>query len=293
MKNKWLLVLALAGVAAPAAAQPQEQIRVRQEAIDKQVAEDGATIRQLRIIGNPRERVAVEARTTTGAPYSAEAVTESTQTLADGNRINRKTTTRVYRDNEGRTRREQLNNGGAVESVSIVDPVRDTTYVVESDAAAERPSAREAGGAAAPGTNVMYKRNVIKVAGPADAAKMKAELGALEHPRVEGSPEERPVREDLGTSTIEGLRATGTRTTTTIPAGAIGNLQPIKVVSEEWFSPDLQVMLLTRHSDPRSGETVYRLVNVVRAEPDASLFTVPSDSRMRESGIRLPEESAK
>ena len=85
------------------------------------------------------------------------------------------------------------------------------------------------------------------------------------------------VREDLGTSTIEGLPATGTRTTTTIAAGAIGNVQPIKIVSEEWFSPDLQVLVLTKHNDPRSGETVYRLLNVVRAEPDPSLFAVPAD----------------
>jgi hypothetical protein len=86
-----------------------------------------------------------------------------------------------------------------------------------------------------------------------------------------------PKKEDLGPQTIEGVTARGTRTTTVIPAGSIGNVQDIRIVSEQWFSEDLQVLVLTKHSDPRSGETIYRLRNIVRAEPDASLFTVPAD----------------
>ncbi len=89
-------------------------------------------------------------------------------------------------------------------------------------------------------------------------------------------------REGLSTQTIEGVSATGSRTTTVIPAGAIGNLQPIKVVSEQWMSSDLKVLVLTKHSDPRSGETVYRLANIVRAEPDRSLFLVPADYTIKE-----------
>ena len=77
--------------------------------------------------------MAVEARITPGKPYSAEAITESTQVLADGNRIVRKSVTRVYRDSEGRTRREQLNDSGVVESVSIVDPVAHSTVVLQPD----------------------------------------------------------------------------------------------------------------------------------------------------------------
>ena len=96
------------------------------------------------------------------------------------------------------------------------------------------------------------------------------------------------VREDLGRQNIESVAATGSRSTTTIPAGAIGNLQPLRVVSEQWFSPDLQVLIMTKHSDPRTGETTYRLQSIVRAEPDRSLFTVPSDYTFKESGIRQP-----
>ena len=92
------------------------------------------------------------------------------------------------------------------------------------------------------------------------------------------------TKEDLGQQNIEGVMATGTRMTTVIPAGGIGNLQEIRIVSEQWFSPDLEVLVLTKHSDPRVGETVYRLMNIVRAQPDPALFMVPA--RLHHPGTR-------
>ena len=96
-------------------------------------------------------------------------------------------------------------------------------------------------------------------------------------------------KEDLGRQIVEGVTATGTRMTWTIPAGAIGNLQPIKIVSEQWLSPELQLLVLTKHADPRTGDNIYRLQNIVRAEPDRSLFTLPPDYTLKESGIRKEE----
>ena len=93
-------------------------------------------------------------------------------------------------------------------------------------------------------------------------------------------------REELGTQVVEGVPATGTRTTTTIPAGAIGNEQPLLIVSEQWFSPELKVLVLTKHSDPRTGETIYRLTNILQTEPTRSLFEVPADYTLRDSLIR-------
>ena len=93
-------------------------------------------------------------------------------------------------------------------------------------------------------------------------------------------------KEDLGSQNIEGVMATGSRVTTIIPAGEIGNDKEIRVVSEQWFSDDLQVLVMTRHSDPRSGETVYRLRNILRAEPDQNLFTVPGDYTIQQGGAR-------
>ena len=104
-----------------------------------------------------------------------------------------------------------------------------------------------------------------------------------------GNSNEQHAVETLGPQLIEGVTATGNRNTTTIAAGAVGNEQPITIVSEEWKSPDLGVLVLTSHKDPRSGESSYRLVNIVRGDPDPSLFQVPADYTIKESGIKRRE----
>jgi hypothetical protein len=98
-------------------------------------------------------------------------------------------------------------------------------------------------------------------------------------------------KESLGTQMIEGVQAEGTRATVTIPAGEIGNEQPINIVSERWYSPELQVVVMSRHSDPRMGETTYRLTNINRTEPAKSLFEIPSDYSLQEP--RGPREFRK
>ena len=90
------------------------------------------------------------------------------------------------------------------------------------------------------------------------------------------------VKEQLGKQIIEGVEAEGTRTTVTIAAGEIGNERPIEIVSERWYSPELQLVVMTRNSDPRSGETTYKLTNINRSEPAKSLFEVPSDYTIKE-----------
>jgi hypothetical protein len=300
MKKVWL-AFAILGLWAPLAAQrgagePAQDPAARELLFQK--------------IGGEvvRARMAVEAKVTTGAPYSAEAITESTQVLADGNRINRKSSTRVYRDGEGRTRREEVDETGTVVSVSIVDPVAHVSYVLQP---ASRTAYRDPVRIAMPdgaGGRSMRRSPGTPGSPPAEVeARMKAEAEGLTRAvspippppppappapgdkiTLERSAVNSTSREDLGRQMLEGVPATGTRSTTTIPAGAIGNLQPIKIVSEQWLSPDLQVLVMTKHSDPRSGETTYRLQSIVRAEPDRSLFTVPADYTMKESGIREP-----
>ena len=88
--------------------------------------------------------------------------------------------------------------------------------------------------------------------------------------------------EKLGKQTVEGVEAEGTRTTITIPAGTIGNERPIEIVSERWYSAELQTVVMTRHTDPRSGESVYRLTNIERADQPHTLFEVPADYQMKE-----------
>ena len=89
--------------------------------------------------------------------------------------------------------------------------------------------------------------------------------------------------ENLGKQTIDGIEAEGTRTVETIPAGEVGNEKQIEIVNERWYSNDLQLVLMTRHVDPRFGENLYRVINVNRTEPDASLFIVPADYKVNES----------
>jgi hypothetical protein len=312
MKKIWI-VLFVVGLGSPAAAQtavieqPQDSAKV---AIEKMVSAG----RKQTVIGELRAKMAVEARITPGAPYSAEAVTESTQVLADGNRINQKSVTRVYRDGEGRMRREELNDAGTVVSVSIVDPVAHTSYVLQP---ASRTAYRDHAWIAMPAVEGMsWGRGMIvspdgerppQASQERDRLKLEIEevakakaAAALPPPppppppasgmrvAMEKAAAGNVTRESLGPQNIEGVAATGTRATTTIAAGAIGNLQPIQVVSEQWFSPDLQVLVMTKHNDPRTGETTYRLQSIVRAEPDRSLFTVPPDYTLRESKIREP-----
>jgi hypothetical protein len=101
-------------------------------------------------------------------------------------------------------------------------------------------------------------------------------------------PNENAVKEDLGKQNIEGVEAQGTRVAITIPAGEIGNERPIEIVNEHWYSTELQIDVMTRHSDPRTGETTYRLTNINRSEPSKSLFEVPSDYTVSEGMKVLP-----
>jgi hypothetical protein len=104
---------------------------------------------------------------------------------------------------------------------------------------------------------------------------------------------EQVKHEDLGTQTIEGVSAQGKRETVTIPAGEIGNERPIEIVTETWFSPELHTMVLRKHSDPRLGDSTYRLTDIKRNEPDASLFQPPAGAKVSiERTLELHKEIA-
>jgi hypothetical protein len=226
-------------------------------------------------------REASEGKVVKGMPYRAEAVTEVSQSLADGNRITRRTTAAVARDSEGRTRRETslaalgpLAPHDAPRLVFIHDPVAGTSYVLEPDSrTARKLGVHHAQRKAGPG--VRFEAPVPEGGPGPDMAfrKRPHEMGEGRWPRQ---------TENLGTQAMEGVDATGTRTTVTIPEAAIGNAKPITIVSERWFSPELQVVVSSTHRDPRFGETTYRLTGIVRGEPEKSLFDVPGDYTVRE-----------
>lgn len=146
-------------------------------------------------------------------------------------------------------------------------------------------------GAAGPGigARVLFGQQIADGA-PGDAPPLPAEPppASMSVMRIQGVEEQTQAStEDLGTQTIEGLLVTGVRTTRTIPAGEIGNDKPINVVTEVWTSPDLKTIVYSKRSDPRIGEQTFRLTNVVRGEPDASLFTVPADFKMTDGPQNL------
>jgi hypothetical protein len=102
---------------------------------------------------------------------------------------------------------------------------------------------------------------------------------------MESVDSENAQKESLGKQLMEGIQVEGTRSTVTIEAGKIGNELPIQMVSERWYSPELQVVVMSKHSDPRVGETVYRLTNINRSEPAHSLFEIPADYKVEQGMI--------
>ncbi len=246
-----------------------------------------------------------------GAPYSAKAVTETTQTLGDGNRIVNKSEAAVYRDGEGRTRREQslraigpfATTGEPAQAIFINDPVAGVNYSLDTRSMVARkmlPMKFEFKFDSPDGVKhdgVKVVTGTSRVAAP-DRIEVHNEvfMGPMPPPmppgvgtggmvmQWHGGPEKRGKTESLGKQTIEGVEAEGTRNVTTIPAGEIGNERAIEIVFERWYSPELQTVVMTRHIDPRFGETSYRLTSISRDEPARSLFEVPSGYTIKEGG---------
>jgi hypothetical protein len=229
-----------------------------------------------------RTEVAGADKLVKGVPFSAEVVTEFTQPLADGNVIRRNQTGTLARDSEGRTRREQpvaplgiAMPLPATRLVFINDPVAGVNYVLDTDkkTAQKLPMPKQGGTFAAGAAVGGMMSSTTQTAG------MPAVMG---HVAIAQETVETVEEGGNETRTIEGVRTVGRKTTHTIPAGEIGNDRAIETVSERWYSPELETVILSRHNDPRMGETVYRLTNINRTEPAPALFEVPADYKVLE-----------
>lgn len=195
----------------------------------------------------------------TGQPYSATQTVTTQQTIGGGNQITRTQTSQVARDGQGRistteTITPPASSGQAAFTMqSIFDPVGGYRYQLNS-------------------------------------SNMTAMQAPLPAPRT--PPVNRPappanvnvVTTSLGTQTVNGQLATGTQVVETIPAGAIGNAQPIQVTRVSWVSNALQVPVQIKTSDPRFGTTDMELTAIVPAEPNASLFVVPAGYTIKTGG---------
>ncbi len=206
-----------------------------------------------------------------GAPYSAQAVSEITQTLADGTRVTHSTYSRLYRDSEGRERCDETSD--AFKGIFISDPVEHAGYSLDLD-----------------------KRVATRTIGPDEVAKemrgaairfVQDPLGLAPETGLSGVKYMNPL-ESLGTRMIEGILTVGTRTSVTAPDGKIDN------VNERWISPDLHIALLMTASNPSWGPTTYKLTNIIRGEQPRALFEVPADYKVVSAyGVRMLEVTRK
>jgi hypothetical protein len=201
-----------------------------------------------------------DGKTVTGAPLTGTLVVTRDTMLADGNKIHNESQAKVYRDAEGRVRREMgvdlvTPSTGSVKRnfIVITDPVAGNRYMLNPDNKTARQMPLHGGHHAGGGPQVLGD----------DPAKGPGGAGEV-------------TKEQLGTKTVNGLQAEGIRVSRTIPAGTMGNEKAIVVVTERWYSPDLQIAVMTVHTDPMMGTVTTKLVNVTQGVPDASLFQVPS-----------------
>lgn len=199
-----------------------------------------------------------------GAPYSATVTNTMVQILQDGNTIQHSNTGSVARDSQGRTYEQMTFNGdrfgqsGPTTLIFINDPVAGYSYSLNT-------------------ATKVATRHAIKTP-PA---------GMRPHSLRSTNPPADPdtVASELGAQVVGGVNATGKSVTHTTPAGKIGNAAPITSTSETWTSPDLQVVVLSKHSDPRVGQSTYALTNIQRAEPAAAMFQVPSDYTIKDAPV--------
>lgn len=199
-----------------------------------------------------------------GQPFSAETVIEDTRRLFDGTTVKKERRGAIYRDGEGRTRREQPLDVVDRFSISAEDTKR-IMLIFINDFPGKAQYSLDL-------NNKIARRSPIW-------------SNEWPFPEIDGP---RDVKtESLGTQSFDGVSAEGTRTTFEIPVGQIGNTKPLQVFTERWFSPDLQVVVMSRHLDPLAGEHIFKLMNIKRGEPSADLFKVPSDFRIENSNPRV------
>lgn len=341
-----LLAALLAGFLSPALADEEVDVPLRV------VQHDGMRVDGMRADDMRFHELRIHGRAVKNAPYSAQAVSERIQQLADGNQIERRTRSASYRDSAGRTRLEVRDDKGELRNVTINDPVANATWILNprtrtatrlprpdiarAQAVAAREAAQaaraaadtarsagEASRAAAEAARARVEQlrregrlpQVEQREGPngreivvrrveRDAGGTRETVRVIEAPKLAGAgPDARTfaarigplvagaagdgkwsakaVSRELGTREFDGVKAEGRLRSYEIPAGEIGNRAPIVVADENWYAPDLHMTVYARHSDPRSGEFVYRLENLKRGEPDAALFAVPGDYTVR------------
>src|SRR5215472_1120138 len=215
----------------------------------------------------------------TGKPLSATEERRTVQTLGDGTVLENADSNLFYRDSQGRTRVEKTAQGKT--TIVITDPLAGFSATLDPATKTARKSA-------------VYPQPVGRsMSIPDDGASDLKTLTLMQNLRLKvlslteaADRAGHTTREDLGTLDQYGVPTQGTRETLTIPAGKIGNNRDIHVVNERWYSGEIQMLVKSVNSDPRFGTTTYQLTNIVRVNPDISLFQIPADYTVAEGGGR-------
>ena len=205
----------------------------------------------------------INLRAVAGAPFSADVVSQSTLTQADGTPVTQKAHGKMFRDSAGRTRSEtelQSSVAGAAgrRIVTIVDPVQGTSMVL--DVAAKSATVFHLPAASADRVNL--------------AAAAHASRAGIKQLTPPGSA-------DLGGMMMEGFAVIGTRRA---GASEAAKAPAQNIVTESWFSKELKVDLLVSRQGQSVGRTT-RLTNITPGEPDPTVFQVPADYSVRENSL--------
>ncbi len=273
MNRSYRIVLILPLIAATAAAQEEVLVQKLKTAVVQG--------RMMGITG------AVMGAPVKAAPYSAVEISEHTQTLADGTRIDNKTQTNVARDSEGRVRRE------TPDQIMIWDPVANASYLLDPKArTAQKMPMPMVFSSASAGPDKALGFSYVTTGGAGAVSSSGGNAVFLSAPTTPLPPLPPPGvqqmivaqkpdtlalnSQSLGQQMVNGVNAEGTRTTSTIDAGAIGNDRPIQITGETWYSPELQTVVKSVHNDPRMGQDSFQLTNISRVEPGPDLFQIPA-----------------
>lgn len=278
---KTTCVLLAAGLIGPAALLAQTPQQAQAQAMVQELQQRFQQVQALDAGGRAGVRITAVPPGELGKPFSATITTHTSQTYMDGTNVNHTTTVVQYRDAEGRTRMETDTPTG--KAITIRDPVAGVVYNLDSAAktfiqrsivggggarGALVPAAGDAASPAPGGRGGRGARGGSMTASGADAVAENAKRNPNN------------TVEDLGMMTLNGVPARGTRITTVIPVGAIGNDREFRSVDERWYSPDLNMLVKSVSTDPRFGTTTHEMTNISRVNPDRSLFEVPADYKI-------------
>lgn len=241
------------------------------------------------------------------APVSARITVRSVQELVDGNRIVHNNVIVLYRDKEGRVRREHEVDAAGNQAISLSDPQLNRVIMLHPNdkTAVKLPVISNFTNISQPFIDVSNLQSDPGV--PCDElnfsvplhehAQMDAQASVFVEPTgvhafpgpsiMAFSPGKTTV-ESLGQDTLDGVRVEGKVRVTTHEADSIGNEKEIIVTKNTWYAPELHMMLRSEEMDPRFGRIIYKAEILSIDEPDPSLFEVPKDYQVIEPSLSEP-----